>query len=290
MAGGRSNGYLPCSMLLHIWSDNDGIAVNDRPQMAEFINLLKASPDCFRNPHSIGNPFKDNWWGYCCSNGKKAMIAIDNGSWDDQVVTLELNSAWGLPDDVEWDIYCWYPEHTKFKPSNSTSFGAKEQIAIRPFTAILLEVVPTGHKPSLKINNWKEVPIPIKFSENSGKIEIASVINKTEKGSDFSVKGRLPSVKGKGWLAVATEFIKAGKPFQSMNNRPVSMKGSLGGKSVEFEAALNNPLFPAPWQTYRLLITEESSGKEFQLDCITELGKEVEIVTNAHFIPLDNEV
>jgi len=277
------------SMLLHIWSDNDGIPVSDRPQMAEFINLHKASPECFRNPHAIGNPFRDSWWGYCCTNGKKAMIALDNGSWDDQLVTLELNSLWGLPDDVEWDIYCWYPDHIKFKSTTGKSFGAKEKIAIRPFTALLLEIVPHSHKPALAFNNWKEKPIPVWFSENSQKVEIAPVINKTENGTDFSVNGKLPSVKRKGWLAVTTEFTKAGKPFQSLNNKPLVIKGELNGKSVEFETALNNSLFPAPWQTYRLQVNEESSGKDFQLSCATRLQKDVELIIKAHFIPIDSE-
>lgn len=277
------------SMLLHIWSDNDAIPINDRPQMAEFINLLKASPECFKNPYAIGNPFKDNWWGYCCTNGRKAMIAIDNGSWDDQLVTLELNSLWGLPDNLEWDIYCWYPNHIKFKPTNNASFGANETIMIRPFTAILLEVVPKGHKPALTINRWQEKPIPVRFSERSKNVEITPVIYNAKNGSGFSVNGKMPLLEGKGWLAITTEFTKGGKPFQSLNNRPTSMSGYLDGKDIEFEAALDNPLFPAPWQTYRLKVNEESSGKVFQLSCKTELPQDVELIIKAHWIPLDSE-
>ncbi len=275
------------SMLLHIWSDNDGIPVKERAQMAEFINLLKALPDCFSHPVAIGNPFKDDWWGYCCTNGKRAMIAIDNGSWEDQLVTLELNAVWNLPDAVEWDIYCWYPGHTKFKPVSGSSFGAKAKIAIRPFTALMLEIVPKGHKPSLKKRNWKEEAIPVQFSENARKVEITTVKNKTEKGSGFTVTGKVPLIKGQGWLAITTDFVKAGKPFQSLSNKPTSMNGILAGKTAEFEPALNNPLFPAPWQTYRLRVNEDSSGKEFQLTCETEIPKEVEIIFNARFVPIN---
>ena len=274
------------SMLLHIWSDNDCMPVNDRPQMAEFINLLKASPECFRNPHAIGNPFKDDWWGYCCTDGRKAMIAIDNGSWEDQLVTLELNSLWGLADDVEWDIYCWYPDHVKYKSATGNSFGAKGKIAIRPFTAILLEIVPKGKKPALINNSWKEELMPVLFFERSKTIEVTSVISAGENGLDFSVNGKIPSLKRKGWFAVTTEFVKGGKPFQSLNNEPVSMNGSLNGKRVEFVAALNNALYPAPWQTYRLLVNEDSSGKEFQLSCVTRLPKDVELIIKAHFVPI----
>ena len=65
------------------------------------------------------------------------------------------------------------------------------------------------------------------------------------------------------------------------------MKGSLDGKSIEFEAALNNPIYSAPWQTYRLLVNQDSSGKEFDLSCTSEIPKDVELIIKAHFIPLN---
>ncbi len=274
------------SMLLHIWSVTDAIPEKARPQMAEFINLLKASPECFGNPRPIGNPFTDDWWGYCCTNGKKAMIAIDNGSWEDQLITLELNSLWGLPDGVDWDIYCWYPNHIKFTPSGNNAFGSKEKMILRPFSAVLLEIVPKGHKPALHVNDWDEGFISVRFSEHSQEIEIKSVIDETEKEIDFTVKGKLPSSKGEGWLAVTTEFSKDGKPLSSRRNEPVSMEGSLGGKRVEFEAALNKRR--APWQTYRLQVDEESSEKEFQLSCRVVLEKNAELSIKAYYIPLNS--
>jgi hypothetical protein len=153
---------------------------------------------------------------------------------------------------------------------------------------VVLEIVPKGHKPALNHDNWKEGLIPVQFPEISRAIEINSVINKAENGTDFSVNGKIPALKGKGWIAVTTEFDKAGKPFQSLSNRPVSMTGNLDGNSVEFEAALNNPLFPAPWQTYRLQVNENSSGKEFQLSCKTVLKKDVDLIIKGHYVPLDD--
>lgn len=277
------------SMLLHIWSDNDCIPVKDRPQMAEFISLLKARPECFRNPHPIGNPFKDNYWGYCCTDGKKAMIAIDNGSWEEQMVTLELNDAWGLPNNVEWDIYSWFPSHAKYESSNKKPFGTKQQIIIRPFTAILLEIVPRGQKPALDYD-WQNGLIPLRFEERSRDIKTSSVVNKSGESLNFSVQGKLPLLKTRGWLAVTTEFIKDGNPFLSLRNKPVIIKGNLDGKSIEFESALDNPWYPAPWQTYRLLVNEISSGKEFQLSCTTTIPADVEIIIKGHFIPIDDGV
>lgn len=276
------------SLLFQIWSDDGGIPEKDRPQMAEFINLLKASPDCFRRPIPIGNPFKDDWWGYCCTDGKRAMVAIDNGSWEDQFVTLELNSSWGLPDRGDWDIYGWYPQRVKFTPSKNISFGARAQIAVRPFTALLLEIVPRGQKPSLAHRHWEEAILPLTFAEKSGAIEVTSEIDASKSELAFVVQGIIPSVKEEGWLAVTTEFISDSQPFFSRNNTPVSIAGQLDGQDVVFEVALNNTLYPAPWQTYRLKVNKAFSGKEFRLSCQTRLKKEVELKMKGHYVPLES--
>ncbi len=95
-----------------------------------------------------------------------------------------------------------------------------------------------------------------------------------------------PVLKTKlGWLAVTTEFSKNGEPFLSLNNRPVSMTGYLDGESIGFEAALANTHYSAPWQTYRLKVNGESSGKEFKLTSETRLDKDVELIIKGHFIP-----
>jgi hypothetical protein len=273
------------SMLLHIWSVNDAIPEKDRPQMAEFINLLKAAPECFGNPVPLGNPFSDDWWGYSCTDGKRAMIAIDNGSWEDQLINLELNSSWGLLDDVEWDIYCWYPDHTKFKTVGNSAFGPKEQMIMRPFSAVLLEVVPKGHKPSLSVNDWDERELPVRFSESSQEIEITS-FEDTEMEKTFTIKGKMPLLKGKGWLAITTEIKKDGKPFFSRNNKAVSVEGNLDRKPVEFEPA--HLQSRSPWQTYRLQVDEASSGKKFQLSFKIPLEKDAVLNSKSYYIPLNS--
>ena len=277
-------------MLLHIWSDNDIIA-EDRPQMAEFIDLLKSSPECFKNPFPLNNPYKDDWWGYCCSDGKKAFIGINNGAFEDQQVNLSLNSLWGLPDGVEWDIYCWYPDHIRYQPSAKNAFGTNEKIIIRPSTAVLLEVVPRGHKPALKFKDWKDAEMPVSFSEKPRELEVKTNVKKSEESYDFSVKGQLPVLKTEGWLVVTTEFRRGDEPAFSIYNKPLSMASSLGGKKVEFVAALDNPVYSAPWQTYRLPVKKSDSEKKFSLNCTIDRIKsklkdgDVDIQIRSHYIP-----
>ena len=56
MAGGCSDGNMQGFLLLQVWGVNNFIPVNNWPQLAEFINLLRACPECFRNPIQSGIP------------------------------------------------------------------------------------------------------------------------------------------------------------------------------------------------------------------------------------------
>jgi hypothetical protein len=153
------------SMLAQIWTDYDWLSAPERKQLAEFIALLKAEPGCFGRPRFIlGNPWKREPYGYCCTDGKRAFLALDNCAWSDATLPLELNSKWGLPDGVHWDIYRWYPDHVRLE-------GGTGAIALRPFEIVLLEVVPAGQPPALQ-RDFTVRPMPDRFVESSTPIPL----------------------------------------------------------------------------------------------------------------------
>ncbi len=153
------------SMLAQIWTDYDWLSVPERKQLADFIALLKAQPKCFANPRFIfGNPWKREPYGYCCTDGQRAFLALNNCTWSDATLPLELNSKWGLPDGVHWDIYRWYPDPARLQ-------GETNAIALRPFEIVLLEVVPAGQPPTLQ-REFTARPMPDRFAESSTPIPL----------------------------------------------------------------------------------------------------------------------
>ena len=272
------------TLLTHIWSDPDCFPAADRPQMAEFIALLKARPDCFVRPRFIGDARKDDVWGYSCSDGSRAMIALDNGSWHDQVVPLEFNAAWGLPDNGQWDVYCWYPNHVKFTTGDGKPFGGKASIVLRPFSQVLLEVVPAGQKPALA-RSWDRLPMPNAFTEASSDVAVTATVVDQTKPLDWTIRGEIPPCKTAGWLAVTAEFRRDGQPFLSLENRPATMTGSLAGQPAVFQPVLDNPLYPAPWQTFRLRVAASESARPFELAITVGLPKNVALAFAGHFVP-----
>ncbi len=159
------------SLMAQIWADNDWLSPPEWKQLADFIALLRAEPKCFENPHFIlGNPSNDEPYGYCCTDGRRAFLALDNCTWQDRSLPLELNSAWGLPDGKRWDLYRWYPEPARLT-GDAASFAARAAIMLKPFEVVLLEVVPTGERPSLG-RSFTERPIPVAFAEASRSVDL----------------------------------------------------------------------------------------------------------------------
>ncbi len=162
------------NLLAQVWTDTPWLSPPERKKLAGFIGLLKAQPECFRNSRFIlGNPWKNEPYGYCCTHGHRAFLALHNTSWQDSLLRLELNSAWGLPDDEAWDIFRWYPDPAKLQCQRGT-FGEKASIALRPFDVVLLEVVGHGQSPSLG-RQFHSKPIPLGFAQPTQPIKIRVV-------------------------------------------------------------------------------------------------------------------
>jgi hypothetical protein len=159
------------SMLAQIWADNDWLSPPEWRQLTTFLSLLRAQPKCFGNPRFVlGNPWKDEPYGYCCTDGQRAFLALHNCTWADCSLSLELNSAWGLPDGQHWNLYRWHSDPARLVDGDA-AFGSKATIRLRPFEVVLLEVVPTGKPPTLD-RRFATRPLPVRFAEASRDVEL----------------------------------------------------------------------------------------------------------------------
>lgn len=173
------------SLLAQIWADNNWLSPPEWTQLADFIALLRTNRDCFINPLKIlGDPWKNEVYGYCCSDGKRAFLAINNCTWRDQTITLNLDARWNLPNDGEWDLVQWYPDPARLTgPDAHYKSGAR--FIMKPFEAALLEVVSAGARPSLD-RAFAARPAPIAFAEQSRDVSLTIAGPAAEK-EDMSV-------------------------------------------------------------------------------------------------------
>ncbi len=272
------------SLLAQPWSDTPWLSPPERKQMATFIALLKARPECFGNPSFIlGNPWKDEPYGYCCTDGKRAFLALHNACWKDSLLSLELNSVWRLPDNQAWDLYRWYPDPARLQGEGPT-FGRKACIALRPFDIVLLEVVPHGQSPSLN-RNFEFGPIPIAFAEASCPIEI-SVAEKLAGPRSLMVKGLVPASRGGGTLVVCAQMTKGSNPVSFRGpGKFISSKGKLAGQAVVCQPVMGTKTYPSSWQAWRIAVEPSAEPRLLEVEINTSLPQEVNLECSGYFLP-----
>lgn len=287
------------SLLAQPWSDFEWLSTPEREQIAEFIALLRARPDCFGNSKFIlGDPWKYEPYGYCCSNGSRAFVALNNCTWSDQSLPLAMNASLGLRDGGDWDIYRWYPD-----PARLISEQASPSIALRPFEVVLLEVVPAGESPSLD-REFKAQPMPTSFAEPSTRLEILAAIadgveprsvpveSDERAGEDplppkrvYSIKGRVPASTG-GTLAVSMELFKESAAHVLVNvGRFFSIQGELGGQPARCTPANGHDTYPVSWQLWRIPVAPSDRETDFELYATVMVEQAVEIRCSAWFVP-----
>ena len=255
------------SLLAQPWTDTSWLSPPQREQMAVFINLLKERPDCFGNPRFIvGNPWNNEPYGYACSNGKRAFIALNNCTWKDVSLTLELNPKWGLRNEQAYHLFRWYP-HPAQLTSEDGDFTRQASIALRPFEILLLEAIPAGESASLK-RSFISRPIPGAFHEPSREITIES----SGTSSGLTIKGELPACGTSGILAIEVQMRKGPLAFMSNElGKRLALRGRVPGpkSNVSRCGPRNSPgravgkLGAFPWMLHR---NRDRSSSSWRVD------------------------
>ncbi|MCC6442588.1 MAG: hypothetical protein IT210_03910 [Armatimonadetes bacterium] len=293
------------SLLAQPWSDNGCLTDGERRQMADFIALLKERPDCFGNPRFIiGNPWKWEPYGYVCSSGERAFLAINNCAWSDRTFELKLDPSWGLPEKGRWDIYRWYPNPAQLT-GKASFFEVTASMTLRPYTVALLEVVPAGTPPSLmrafpqqEALSPLEEPsraieteviaseewLPVPMEENAGDAER----EKLPPGRSTAIRCRIPAARKGGTLAVSAEM-RQGEAAASLHNvgNCFSARARIEGRDISPEPIIPRWTFPAPWQGWRVRVGPSDRVREIEFLVSARMEADVRISWKSHFIPSD---
>ena len=292
------------SMLVQPWTDRSWLTPPERRQMADFIALVKQQPDCFRNSRWIlGDPWKNETYGYSCTDGKRAFLAINNACWQDKTIALELGPAWGLPSGGAWDIYRYHPEPARLM-DGKPSFGASTAITLRAFDVVLLEVVTAGQAPTLN-RQWNQSPIPAGFAEPTTDISFKEVIPEpvvpapvvtwtpVQVTDATAAAGTKLTVQQDGSMPPLPTHraFDAGGSRQSTGQIPAATKGGvlvliapgpmtvkLDGKPVTCASVWRASHVKASWQAWRFDVAPSTS----QQTIVVTGGK----VEKAYFIPV----
>ncbi len=282
-------------LLAQIWSDAPVLTPPERAQAAEFIGLLKARPECFGNSRFIlGNPWKNEPYGYCCSDGRRAFLAINNGVLRDTTVELNLGPALGLPQGKRWDLYRRYPHPAQLRQSGQ-GFASSAKLTLRAMEIVLLEIVPQGEAPTLDRKfDIQEIP--------TTSAEATRVLTLRERGEGsrpaaewrvldpaeklFHQGGEVPATKTGGLLAISIELKKGPHPFYTHHrDGHLKFSGTFNEKPAAFLPVVGNGWYQAAWQTWRLAVPASEKPQRFDSQIHSDLPADVEYRISAHFVP-----
>ena len=208
----------------------------------------------------LGNPWKTEPYGYVCSNGKRAFIALNNCTWNDVGLKLQLNRVWGLAGEAAWDLYRWYPDPAQLR-GNGARFVKVVPFSLRPFEVVLLEAVPAGTAPSLG-RSFSASPLPGTFDEPSRELTLAT----SQIHRESIVKGEVPPCQRGGTLAITTEMRRGPVPVTTPDvGKYFAARGLLEGGAAPCRPVLGNAIYaPTSWQAWRISIEDSPSPRTFQ--------------------------
>ncbi|OHB76932.1 MAG: hypothetical protein A2W31_10385 [Planctomycetes bacterium RBG_16_64_10] len=308
------------SLLAQPWSDTPWLSPPERQQMAEFIALLKARPECFRQPRFIvGDPRRDEPYGYCCSDGARAFVALYNCAWKDNAITLRLNPDWGLPAGRRWELYRWYPDTAKLL-GGTEGLPETAVIGLRPFDVVLLEVVPLGQTPTLD-RAFETRPLPVCFQVASQSVDIdvryvqdrpdpaemsaPTAVDPAQTGATGAtgpttpiparsqpasarlvVCGRVPAAPQGGLVVVTVEMMsRSGTPTELRNvGEHFSANGRLDGQPAAWQPVLGTATYPSCWQAWRLALGPATQAREIALHITADIAPDVDLRCRGYFI------
>jgi hypothetical protein len=292
------------NLLFQPWMGEDPLSGDDLQDMARFLRLLRTHPSCFAHPRLIlGDPWKNEPYGYVCSDGRRAFVAVNNFSWCDFQVSFAKPVEFGLDPTAAFTAFRHHPE-----PGKLSAGGDR----LRPFQVALYELVPEGDDPSSDINfpeipsrqifmaptvavslDVKETAVDIDIDKDEKTIITAGIYDAIKESKDawrgFSVSGNGPAARHGGTLvgcAIASCADKA-VPTGNMGSF-FKMAATLNGAAEVAVPVLPDKTYPATWQAWRIDSPAVAMDMPFELAVACRLPADVRLEFRAYFIPRDD--
>jgi hypothetical protein len=282
------------SLLAQPWSDRDWLDAPGRQTMADLIGLLRGHPACFSRPRAIlGDPWRGQPYGYCCTDGRRAFIALSNPAWDDALVTLCLDGRWGLGGRGAWDLYRWHPSPGRLVQRAGTgAVAARGDVpyALRPFEVVLLELVPAAGAPSLD-RHFTDRPLPGSFARPSRAVPLScrelspGKAGTAEPTRRVRVAGRLPDDGGRGTLVLSLQVTDGDTLRQRWDpGSKFAAAVSVDGRVVRATPVLGPKGYAAAWQAWRIRLPGGDGGR-FSAVLSAPAAPTSVLAAEAHWLP-----
>jgi hypothetical protein len=299
------------SLLMQLWSDKTWMTSPDRRQVARLIALVKAYPRAFAASRAVGgDPWRDEPYGYVCSDGERAFVALFNATWSDTSLPLELGPAWNLPVHDGWRVLRHYPEPADLTATDPVHLGTPYHL--RPFEIVLLECLPDDvtpalgrqHAPAAFPSGFIEPTVPLDVSLREQPdlaplelpLETAPSVassGPTRPGTDdppprrtYLLQTRLPVSRTGSTAVIWLRLSRAGTPLPLDDvGSHFAAVGTIDDQPVAVAPVVRDRTYSTPWQAWRIAVEPGTTAMRLELRVTTALDPETTLEPAGSLIP-----
>jgi len=286
------------SLLVQPWSDRTWLDAADRRRLAGFVDLLRSYPEAFAASRPIGgDPWRDEPYGYVCSDGERAFVAFANVTWQDIDLPLDAGPAWGLPDRDTWWLRWRYPDLSG--PAEGVAVRRGTLVPMRPFTFMLLEIAPGDAGAVGEERPDVVAPALRPFSEPSTTLAMtlepagpATTEAEAEAASPtprriVELRAEVPPTRSADGAVVAwVRLMRDGRPLalEDVGAR-FSVTGTLAESAVAAAPVVRDRTYSVPWQAWRIRPGPSDVVRPLVLRVTVALDVDVVLEPGGAFIP-----
>jgi hypothetical protein len=309
------------SAIANPWADlNVDIRPDEYPVLAHLTRLLKSSPDCFLNTKPVlGSPWREEPYGYLGSNGRRAFLTVNNPTWRDQKISIEIGSELGLPSVGEWEIYLHFPvtgrafasqdrilqsysQDSEPVVSNVMTgkqriWNSREQLSWYqgPFEVVLLEIAPKGEG-SVTEEVGEEVQLPT-FPSGARELTILSEPSRPVQGTptkERSIKVEIPPCPSPAIFALVLRMTSGDLYWRSNMSNVFQLSGTISGETVgpdgeEGDFPLQYTTIPdkqhSCWLVFKIQLDSSKESRSAELTLADSLPADVSVEMSAQVVP-----
>jgi hypothetical protein len=263
------------NLVSQLWGNLTMLDREDIDFLAEWHAFMRAHWRLYLNPRLIlGDPWQAEPYGYAASDGRRAVVTLNNPGFRAAHVPLRLDGGLGLsPSDGPLRVRQRHPRRGAM--ADAFGYGATFELPLRPFEVAVLEVGGELEPDGWPVWTPPEVvdsqPLPVEARrvgpDEIGVAVAAERLNEADGYGRRALAGEvvLPSVERPSALALIVRLSRDGAHWYHREiNDLIALRATVDGRELPHERTPRHRCFNgpgSPWLLFRLPVGPSDGGK-----------------------------
>jgi hypothetical protein len=278
------------NLVSQLWGNLTMLDGADLDFLADWHRFMRQHWRLYLNTRPIlGDPWRAEPYGYAASDGRGAVVTLNNPGFPAARVPLRLDESIGLsPSGQPLRVRQRHPRRGIL--AESFGFGATVELPLRPFEVAVLEV-----GPDLDADGWPgwtrpavvdSQPLPVE-ADRAGpdEVAVAVVAERLKEVAGYRTRAMvgevaLPSIDGPRALALIARLGRDGAHWYHREvNDLIALRASVDGREMAHERTPRHSCFNgpgSPWLLFRLPLGPSEGGRTLRFELAGLLPDEVD--------------